>query len=426
MTRPLSLKLFVSISFLFLALMIVITYSFLSAHFFFRGMDNIVASNLEKTGRSYHQSPAFNSEKTVFNYHRDYTITSDWEALSPDIRQAFKHPPSISNVLYKINNAAWFEHPDIIHFVMRLDFDDGAFFISKTVSAETASAIVGRNIAESMRLLLLISIGITLIMALIIWLILKRVAFPMSQLSQWTHQLDTKTLAQPAPDFLYPELNDMAALIQNSLSSVQQSLEREERFLGYASHELRTPISVIRNNIELLNKLRQAATDINNQKFTQVIDRIDRASLNMKHLSETLLWLSRDITEPLTTQEIDLEKLLININEEMSYLLTNKTIQLTLSTESFSITIAEYPARIILDNLIRNAFQHTSHGQIKIEQKANQIIIINQADPIDSAKKTNDLGFGLGTQLSAQLAEKFNWSYHKQHDANFYCVTITF
>ncbi|MEB3733551.1 histidine kinase dimerization/phospho-acceptor domain-containing protein [Halopseudomonas pachastrellae] len=59
----------------------------------------------------------------------------------------------------------------------------------------------------------------------------------------------------------------------------------------FTSHELRTPISVIRANVELLERLR-AQSRIDPAMEQQALDRIDRASLTMQHLTETLLWLA--------------------------------------------------------------------------------------------------------------------------------------
>ena len=88
--------------------------------------------------------------------------------------------------------------------------------------------------------------------------------------------------------------------------------------------------------------------------------------------------------------------------------------------------LAEIPARIILANLIRNAFQHTNQGEITIQQTGNTVIITNTETHAESEAATQDLGFGLGIQLTAQLAEKLAWDYKKSHDKNTYQVTITF
>ena len=182
-------------------------------------------------------------------------------------------------------------------------------------------------------------------------------------------------------------------------------------------------IENIRNNIELLNKLKHTSITLNESKLTQIIKRIDRASLTMKHLSETLLWLSRDITEPLPKQEVDLELLVKQTNSEMVYLLNNKVIDLTLLTQSHPLYLAEIPARIILGNLIRNAFQHTTQGQISIQQSNNTVIIIN---PTSTEDPNPDLGFGLGLQLTKQLADKLGWSYKVSHSNNIYRVEVKF
>jgi signal transduction histidine kinase len=145
-------------------------------------------------------------------------------------------------------------------------------------------------------------------------------------------------------------------LIQTSLCSVQQSFEREHRFLRHTSHELRTPISIIRNNIELAHKIKNSSDHDWSTKLVQIIDRIDRASLNMQHLTETLLWLSRDALEPLPEQKIDLDPLIRQLADEMRYLLSSKAVELELSTEHCKVTLPEIAARIVLGNLIRNAF----------------------------------------------------------------------
>ncbi|WP_244225164.1 histidine kinase dimerization/phospho-acceptor domain-containing protein [Vibrio aquaticus] len=62
-------------------------------------------------------------------------------------------------------------------------------------------------------------------------------------------------------------------------------------FLGYASHELRTPIAVTRNNSELLCKM--ISKGIPSEKQLVVLDRIERAGFTMTDLTETLLWLNQ-------------------------------------------------------------------------------------------------------------------------------------
>lgn len=82
----------------------------------------------------------------------------------------------------------------------------------------------------------------------------------------------------------------------------------------------------------------------------------------MQHLTETLLWLSRDLAVPPEAQQVDLDEMIRHLVEESWYLLNKKAVELELKTEPCSLILPESPARIVLGNLIRNTFQHTWQG----------------------------------------------------------------
>jgi len=46
----------------------------------------------------------------------------------------------------------------------------------------------------------------------------------------------------------------------------------------------------------------------------------------------------------------------------MGYLLTDKQVAIRLSTEPCTLLASEGPARILIGNLVRNAFQHATYG----------------------------------------------------------------
>jgi len=425
MKKQLSLKLSVALAFLFLGIVIVLAYSAVSRHFFILGMDNIVSANMEQAAKSYIKTVSSDTRQ-YSNEFSGYVISHDWQKQPMIIRDKFREPKNL-NQLYKYVEAAWFSRPDVIYFLIALNINSEHLYISKTATAAGVSGLIGANIKQSKKLLFTISSGIIIALALVIWLIFRRISQPVSELAQWTHSLNTKTLKNAAPDFYYPELNEMASLIRNSLSSAQQSLEREEQFLSYASHELRTPISVVRNNVELLAKLKQTSQIPSEPKFDQIIDRIDRASLTMKNLSETLLWLSRDNHDDLSRHSLALNQITEQLVEESRYLLTDKPISIHMSTEPNSIIIQpEHPVRIVLGNLIRNAFQHTQQGEISIVQTSNSVTITNQYEYADESSNSNNLGFGLGLQLTSQLTEKLGWTYSKINDDKIYQVVISF
>ena len=226
--------------------------------------------------------------------------------------------------------------------------------ISSSLTRDTASPLVGRNAKKSIRLLLVLSAATLATLAAVVWLLCSNRSPGRS--TPWANGRANWTknkLQETPPDFYYPELNDLAALIRTSLSSVQESLEREHRFLRHSSHELRTPISVIRNNVELLHKLEATSDKKRERREAQAIQRIDRASLTMKHLTETLLWLSRESEAAPRRVEFDLERLILDLVAEARYLLKDKGVEIVVETEPHTVAAAEIPARIVLGNLIR-------------------------------------------------------------------------
>jgi signal transduction histidine kinase len=262
-----------------------------------------------------------------------------------------------------------------------------------------------------MQLLWGISAASALMISIIIWLLIKRVSRPVAELGSWARRLDSSNSGKAVPDFGYPELNRLAELIRASVSSVQQSVEREQRFLRHASHELRTPISVIRSNVELIKKLH----DDNNGQAGKVealaYERIDRASLNMQHMTETLLWLSRDELEVLPTRNVEIGSLIENLVDETRYLLAEKDVRVNVLTDSYVCELSTTALRIVLGNLIRNAFQHTWDGEVSIVQCGHTVQIENRSDDAGNRIDNDATGFGLGLQLTEQLTQRLHWKY---------------
>ncbi len=406
MRFALSLRWSVGLTFLILALTLVVGYSMLSADYFIRGMDNIHALQMEKAAQHYLAgSPASKRRQpeTVLNY----TVFPNWQQVPEAIRQKFQSTPQATNKLIKLVNNDGEGKRRSLDFLFRYTRDGESVYVTYRISPDTVSAMVRSNGKATRQKLLMISVGAALALSLIIWLLLRRISLPVSRLVEWTSTLNPEVLQASPPDFTYPELNQLAQLIRKSLSSVQETLDREHRFLRHTSHELRTPISVMRNNVELLRKLQQHAPERSEQE-QQVIERLERSSLTMKHLTETLLWLSRDSVDNLPTSEVALDELIVQLTNDVEYLLKDKPVEVVLDTQPCRIVLPEIVVRIVAGNLIRNAFQHTWEGRVVIRQRGSSIAIIN---PHEETHSDDDLGFGLGLKLTEQLCEKMHWEY---------------
>jgi signal transduction histidine kinase len=384
-------------------------------------MDTMITGNLEKALNDYLQSPA-KLDRSNSAMFQGYPVSRGWAQQPEDVRLRFAQPPGRDGVLYKVETPSLDDTRLDVYFVLRQQIGDETWFISHRLSHQTVSQLVHENVMRHRDSLILISLGSVVVLALLFWLALRSISKPVTALSGWTHGLDPESLKQPIPDFAYPELNEMARLIRSSLSSVQQSLEREHRFLRHTSHELRTPISVLRSNVELIRRLDKDGSAQAPERRSAAVERIDRASLTMMNLTETLLWLGREDDQSLPRQPIALNTLLKTLTDDMRYLLQGKPVEVELLTEEITAELPETPARIVIGNLIRNAFQHTWEGRVKISQRGMNIEVVNPVP--EKTDDSADLGFGLGLQLTEQLCDRLGWSYSSSVDADGYRAVV--
>ncbi|MFN3988314.1 MAG: sensor histidine kinase [Rhodocyclaceae bacterium] len=420
MRRPLSLKRALVQAMLMLVLVLIAGYSLLAARYFLLGMDTVTADNLIRVARL-----AQPIEPDDPRPPPGFAVSPRWEDQPHAVRSAIPEPPSGVEQLSKGGRP-----PDTVVFAMRLEVDGEARFVSLEMSREHVSELVRRNAAQSLVLLLLIGLATLVALAAIVWWVLRRVSRPVGALGEWARGLDETALARPIPDFGYRDLNDFAALIRSSLLAAHAGMEREQRFLRYASHELRTPIGVIRSNIELLRKLHAMRTEPTDAREQAIVERLDRAGLTMKQLTETLLWLSREDTDALPSAELWLDLMIETLVDELRYLLHGKSVHLDLALTPCSAALPEAVTRIVLSNLIRNAFQHTWSGTVTIRQDKNGVHIINRevetSDDGESGDGADDLGFGLGLQLTEQLTRRLGWHYASRNEPRGRDVSITF
>ncbi|KAA1173776.1 HAMP domain-containing histidine kinase [Marinobacter salinexigens] len=424
MNIKLSLRALLLVSFISLGMILMTAYSLVSDDYFIRGLDAAMASNMEKSARTFEDvvTPEQQRQGQEFS---GFFISSEWLNMPDYVHRAFLQAPTEPATLYKDTNGPLFGPPDHVIFAMRYNTNSGPLYISQELVPPVESTVIPITARQKQRFTITVSVLVIVFIAIIAWLLLRHVSRPMSALRAWTHSLDRDKLSHPIPDFSYPELNEMAELIRASLTSVQDALDRERRFLRHASHELRTPISTIRSNIELQRKLALKRETISAEQA--IVERIDRASLTMKHLTETLLWLNHEPDTPLDSRSIDVSMLVDELAGEMTYLLTGKQVTTKVKTKPFDCVVPPVPARIIIGNLIRNAYQHSWQGEVVIDQSGSHLIISNpvsMTEGEDSPSLQEQTGYGLGLELTDQLTRRINWEYTHRIEAGRYVVEL--
>lgn len=416
-----SLRKYVVLTLLAVAGVIFTLFSIQSADSFLDGMDGMLRNSMIRAARSVDVEPGAPTQ--VLDFH----IASTYTDIPEAIKQSFSETEIVPYKLYKdIDKPDIFSRPRSANFLVMVPKDDQSqVFVSQRFEAPPDDGNRTFRIGPQLHSIL---VGVAALSAfsIALFLLLRSVSRPVESLQQWAAGLDEAQLDKPIPNFRYKELNALASIIHQSLQSVRQTLEREREFVNHASHELRTPIAVVRSSIELLCRV----VDVENSKGRNAVSRIDHASKTMADLTETLLWLGREEATSLAESQVNIADMIKGLTDDLEYLLQGKSVSLTLQLSPSSLKLPETAAQIVIGNIIRNAFQHTYHGEVEVNLSNNTLVVINRehgASNNDGAVIKSDngeAGFGIGLKLIEKLSRKLNWTYQPAFTDNGYSVTL--
>lgn len=209
-------------------------------------------------------------------------------------------------------------------------------------------------------------------------------------------------------------------LANNAVKPLDEAYRKQKEFVSDASHELKTPLSVLLTYIEILQQQPQ------NAKALQVMK---DETKNMSGLIENLLALTRlENTEKPTTQELNATDIIIPLAERLNTvhkdrkqpikIICSKDIKVKMSQQHFERLLT-----ILLDNalkytpadkeiLIKAA---TGEHNVKIEIADKGIGIKNDDLPhiferfyrADKGRNRQNGGFGLGLSLALDIVQKY-------------------
>ena len=419
-----SLRRYVLWTLLAVGSVLITLFSVFSADRFLEGMDGMMRATMIRAAQTTDISN--DRPQSALNFY----ISTRFEQQPEVIKRSFSGKKLEPYVLEKDLQRDWFiMRPHAARFLVMVPMENGETrYVSQVFGAPPD--VKKRPVWLSHEF---VSIGIGLLalgaFATVIILVMRSVTKPVELLQQWAANLDEKQLDAPIPTFRYQELNVLASLIHNSLQNVKQTLERERTFVNHASHELRTPIAVIRSSVDLLQRV--LVTE--NSKGSNALKRIDNASKTMTDLTETLLWLARDDDQALPFSDVEIAKVIHQLCDDLNYLLKGKSVVVNFDLHNETLYLPDTACRIIIGNVLRNAFQHTDCGEVTVTLKDCTLTVENGEAEEEmrtqrTASYTNelaDMGYGLGLKLITKLTQKLNWKFCSGPTATGYKVTLT-
>jgi two-component system OmpR family sensor kinase len=312
------------------------------------------------------------------------------------------------------------EHVRIITWPAR-DEDGEVFYV-----------VVGQSLRDvqlaqkQLLLLLAITNPVALLLAgLGGWWLASRALSPVDRLTRAAERIGRGNLTERVEEPRSPdEIGRLAATFNQMISRLEQAFERERRFTGDASHELKTPLAVLRGDIEVA--LRRERTP---EEYQRVLKSSLEEIGRLTKLTEDLLTLARSDADQsvLEREEVQLDQLAAEAGEHVAPLAESAGVSLTYDPPTSSVTVEGDQKRLhqLLVNLLDNAIKYTPPGgsaRLELSVKDSSAVIevsdtgrgipasalpyiferfYRQTDPRDSRVT----GFGLGLAICKWIAD---------------------
>jgi signal transduction histidine kinase len=259
--------------------------------------------------------------------------------------------------------------------------------------------------------------------------VMRRAVAPVVQLAKVVADIDVEHLSAEdhkriqSSRFGDDEVGVLAGTIEKTLERISAFVARERYFTDSASHELRTPITVITGALELLEQSDMSAADV------KVVDRVRRATLDMKTTIEMFLCLARETDDGLYDEQFLVMPLVSRAIDQQRHLLSGKFVDVDID-ELAKPSVCGHPQAfsIAVNNLVRNAFEHTLDGQgpITILIKEHELLVTNQVSALvtnqerangpHTPTEASSHGYGLGLGIVQRLCERNGWSFSLHAD----------
>ena len=220
--------------------------------------------------------------------------------------------------------------------------------------------------------------------------------------------IDNARLYQETKNFnkvLQQKVDEQTFELKKRAEHLEKLLKMREEFLDIASHQLKTPISVILGTISMfMDGSMDKLSDKEKKKF---FDNIYQKATKLNVIIGDILRASEVDTDefvidPKMARPVQLEEILKSVYKDLQELADKKKIELKLSLPkkktSPIFTSADFLEQAIY-NLVDNAIKYTSKGEVSLslEQHKNLLTV-----------KVKDTGIGIPKKDQAKIFDKFS------------------
>lgn len=182
------------------------------------------------------------------------------------------------------------------------------------------------------------------------------------------------------------EFNRLNQSLERLMSKDKETYRIQKEFTENASHELQTPLAIIRSKLDLLMQEELG------EKEMKLVSDLYQLTMRLGHLNRNLLLLAKIENAQYTTlQEVDVKEMLSESLPLYEALQNGTTLKLIDSNQHLKVQANPVLLECLLKNLIVNAIRHSpSKGEIQLIMGGHQLMVSNdsidgkEGKPLDS------------------------------------------
>ncbi|MFD2584224.1 sensor histidine kinase [Pedobacter vanadiisoli] len=307
------------------------------------------------------------------------------------------------------------------------------------VNGKAVEVTITKSRVESedlVRIILLITVGITVVLLLSLLLInrfvLNRLWRPFySILSRMKAFEVTRMDTIEHEPTKIDEFNELSKSVNTMAERVRQDYKELKSFTDNASHEMMTPLAVINSKLDSL---------LQTESFTEqqgvLLEDIYHATGRLSRLHQSLLLLAKIENNLIPDiQIIEMKEMVEAKGRQFKELLEKDGLVLSENLAPVEIKMSRYLADILLNNLFSNAVRHNvPNGHIHITLSNETLIISNSGKTGNIQRKIFDRfsksaeseGMGLGLAINKQICNLYGFKIDYQAIDGEHVITVYF
>ena len=225
----------------------------------------------------------------------------------------------------------------------------------------------------------------------------RRLLKPLRSITATAKNIEIKDLSQrlkvePTRD----EIEELATTFNSMLERLQKGFEMQRQFVSDASHELRTPATVICGYSDMLSRWGKDDPQV----MEECITAIHSEAINMQRLIEKLLFLARadQKRQVLHKERFSLKPLIADVTKNTQLVAPQHTV-VCLANEDGSIFADELTIKQMLRIFLENSIKYTPDG--------GRITISSRRTADDMVVQLTDNGIGIAEDQQSKVFERF-------------------